>query len=365
MAYQRTKDMEKLSFLYLITGNLDKLKKMLKIAEMRSDVMARFHNALYLGDVPERVRLLLEAGHLPLAYITALTYGLAEQAEAIGAQLDAAGTPRPQPLTPEPKLLYPALPITRDSNWPLLTISKGTFERSLGAGAAGAEADSGLGATAVDVDDIGAGGGWGDDDDLDLDGTGGGAGAGAPGGGADDDPFAGEGGEGDGWGTEELDLGDLGPAAGGAAAAGSGAGFYVEPTPGMPLTVRWSRESRLASDHAAAGSFESAMQLLQRQFGIARFEPLRSAFLSLAASSHSVLSPAPALPTLQAPLTRAGGWPSACLSLSSLVERLKAAYAFVTAGKFGEALEAFKAITTAVALALTTSRQQVNLETRF
>ena len=33
MAYQRTKNFDKLSFLYLITGNLEKLKKMMKIGE--------------------------------------------------------------------------------------------------------------------------------------------------------------------------------------------------------------------------------------------------------------------------------------------------------------------------------------------
>ena len=31
IAYQRTKNFEKLSFLYLITGNMDKLRKMQKI----------------------------------------------------------------------------------------------------------------------------------------------------------------------------------------------------------------------------------------------------------------------------------------------------------------------------------------------
>lgn len=51
-----------LSFLYLITGNLERLQKMLKIADMRGDVMGRFHNALYLGDARERVRILEEAG---------------------------------------------------------------------------------------------------------------------------------------------------------------------------------------------------------------------------------------------------------------------------------------------------------------
>lgn len=64
-SYQKTKNFERLSFLYLITGNLEKLSKMLKIAEMRHDSMGAFHNALYLGDVRERVKLLAEAGMRP------------------------------------------------------------------------------------------------------------------------------------------------------------------------------------------------------------------------------------------------------------------------------------------------------------
>lgn len=56
MAYQRTKNFERLSFLYLLTGNTEKLRKMLKIAEMRGDPQSRFHNALFLGDAADRVR---------------------------------------------------------------------------------------------------------------------------------------------------------------------------------------------------------------------------------------------------------------------------------------------------------------------
>lgn len=33
MCYQRTKNFDRLSFLYLITGNLEKLRKMMKIGE--------------------------------------------------------------------------------------------------------------------------------------------------------------------------------------------------------------------------------------------------------------------------------------------------------------------------------------------
>ena len=193
-------DMERLSFLYLITGNIDKLRKMLKIAEMRSDVMARFHNSLYLGEVPERVRLLQEAGQLPLAYMAALTHGLTETAESLAAQLAAAGRPIPSPINSEPLMLYPPLPILRDSNWPLLTVTKGTFEHGLG----DVPADSGLHDAGDPMDD--AGGGWGDDLDLNLGGTSDPV-APMPADGAEGDPFDGDIGAG-GWETDELDLGN-------------------------------------------------------------------------------------------------------------------------------------------------------------
>ena len=53
---------------------------MLKVADMRNDVMGRFHNALYMGDVRERVRILEDAGQGALAYVTAATHGLEEEA---------------------------------------------------------------------------------------------------------------------------------------------------------------------------------------------------------------------------------------------------------------------------------------------
>ena len=184
MSYQKTKEFERLSFLYLITGNTEKLRKMLKIAEMRylffltliydmepffsvspssyllqdqdlillsmlwlefllfmlftssvqphhtsfhlpythththihthkhtlthhpsasltsllitsppyssqysilstcrGDSMSRFHNALFLGDAEERVKVLESTNQLSLAYITAATHGLTATSE--------------------------------------------------------------------------------------------------------------------------------------------------------------------------------------------------------------------------------------------------------------------------------------------
>ena len=57
MAYQRTKSFERLSFLYLITGNMEKLKKMTKIGRRRGREGKRER-----GGVGERRRLRGEAG---------------------------------------------------------------------------------------------------------------------------------------------------------------------------------------------------------------------------------------------------------------------------------------------------------------
>ena len=91
MSYQRTKDFDRLSFLYLITGDNEKLKKMLKISNMRGDIMGRYHNALFLGDAEERVKVLEESGNFPLAYISAKLHGLEEAAERIKIAIETNG----------------------------------------------------------------------------------------------------------------------------------------------------------------------------------------------------------------------------------------------------------------------------------
>jgi len=357
MAYQKTKDMERLSFLYLITGNIVKLRKMLTIAEMRSDVMGRFHNALYLGDVAERVKLLTEAGQLPLAYACAATHGLTEQADSLATQLEASGISPPAPLTTAPRLLYPALPITRESNWPLLTVSRGPFDNATVGGEGGGGGGNLFGDAGVDLEEPGAGGGWGDDDILDLgDGP---AGGGGGGGGADhdaEDPFAGGGEEGGGGWADEDDLDLSGVPDAGVTSAGS---YYVAPNPGATPMAGWVRDSQLVADHVAAGSFETAMPMMSRQLGVVDFTPLKPYFLALSAASLGVLAAAPSTPPLLAPLLRSPAMPRLALTLPSIVERLKAGYSVVTAGKFPEALEIFQAVLTACAVTVVGSRQEV------
>ena len=60
MAYQKLRQFDKLSFLYLSVGDEAKLARMGKIAEHRGDFQSRFQNSLYLGDVDARVQMLKE-----------------------------------------------------------------------------------------------------------------------------------------------------------------------------------------------------------------------------------------------------------------------------------------------------------------
>lgn len=62
LAYQKAKDFDKLSFLYMTTGNTKKLAMMQGIAVKRGDQMSRFQNSLYLGDVESRVAVLRDTG---------------------------------------------------------------------------------------------------------------------------------------------------------------------------------------------------------------------------------------------------------------------------------------------------------------
>ena len=59
-----------------------------------------------------------------LAYLTAATYGLSEDADQLQEQLLAAGKKLPE-LNPDAKLIRPPVPIMQaESNWPLLTVTK-------------------------------------------------------------------------------------------------------------------------------------------------------------------------------------------------------------------------------------------------
>jgi coatomer subunit alpha len=60
----------------------------------------------------------------------------------------------------------------------------------------------------------------------------------------------------------------------------------------------WARNSPLAADHVAGGSFETAMQLLNRQVGAVNFTPLKPRFMSIYQASKTYLPASIGLPPL-------------------------------------------------------------------
>lgn len=60
----------------------------------------------------------------------------------------------------------------------------------------------------------------------------------------------------------------------------------------------WARNSPLAADHVAGGSFETAMQLLNRQVGAVDFAPLKPRFLDIYQATKTYLPASAGLPPL-------------------------------------------------------------------
>jgi coatomer protein complex subunit alpha (xenin) len=353
-AYQRTKNFERLSFLYLITGNLEKLSKMLRIAEVKNDVMGQFHNALYLGDVRERVKILENAGHLPLAYAAAKVHGLEDVVERLAAELgdDIPSFPKGK----EPSLLMPPAPIMCGGDWPLLRVMKGIFEGGL---------DNMVRGGADEDEEEAADGDWGEELDM-VDAVGlqnGDVTAILEDGEAAEENEEEEGG----WDLEDLELPPEADTPRASVSARSS--VFVAPTPGMPVSQIWIQRSSLAAEHAAAGNFDTAMRLLNRQLGIKNFVPLKPMFLDLHSGSHTYLRAFSSTPVISLAVER--GWnksaspnvrapPALVFDFSQLEEKLKAGYKATTAGKFTEALKLFLSILHTIPLIVVDSRREVD-----
>ncbi|KAI7861924.1 coatomer protein alpha subunit [Spinellus fusiger] len=348
MAYQRTNNYDKLSFLYLVGGNETNLRRMMNIAERREDPMARFQNALYLGDIQERVRVLTEVGQWPLAYLTATSHGLTEQAESI---LAAAGKTKEEiemPVLSEVPSLPKPVTQLEDPNWPLLTVSKSFFEGAFSSERSGTHPMAAPTFSYDEqIDDIeNAGGDWGGEEDDAL---------AMPGRQTQtyeqDDALEGlEHDEGGGWDVDDDIKVDIDAEMGHAAAKATA--DFVAPTSGTHESTLWVQNSPLAVDHIAAGSFESAMQILNRQVGIVQFEPLKPYFLSIFQASRVYLASTASSPTLTFSLRRQpedssprNSLPAVAYNLQNIVStQLQLGYRLFTSGRLAASATQFKTL---------------------
>jgi len=365
MSYQRTKDFDRLSFLYLITGDQAKLQKMLKISGMRNDVMGRYHNALLLGDAGERVRVLEQSGNFPLAYICAKMHGLEDDAERIKITIETNdGTVEglmEKVASTQPRstgcLLQPPTAINRANNWPTLEVPKTTLE-DLSAGDV-KDDDEDMAETNGVSQDMGIDT-WADDDD-----DGGVADA------ADDLDFGDDGDLGD-WGDDLDGLGDLDPSASerkdemAEMAEVGDVGDFVMPASGKPPAACWVNNSSHAADHMAAGAAATSLQLLNRQIAVSEFSVLKKNMLNCYMGSMMSVPGIPGGSSLSIPLMRndASGHPSSNslprtpLKMKDLIAEVRNGYRFFQGGKFNDSRASFAKALTLIPLIVTENRNE-------
>lgn len=198
--------------------------------------------------------------------MTAKAHGLEDECQAL---LDASGLTEAEitlptigkPLTP-PSVIVD----TFNENWPTKSTGVSSFERALLEG--GGDDDAGPVTNGHDENDLLADGTEDDADGL----------------GAEEEEDAA------GW-----DMGDD-------VAAEADEEFVevesAETGAGSSEAEVWTRNSPLAADHIAGGSYESAMNLLNRQVGAVNFEPLKPRFEEIYLASRTYLAANPGLPSI-------------------------------------------------------------------
>ncbi|KAI4251891.1 MAG: hypothetical protein LQ352_004597 [Teloschistes flavicans] len=335
MAYQKLRSFDKLSFLYLSTGDQEKLARMAKIAEHRGDFTSRFQNSLYMGDVEGRIQLLKDIDLYPLAYTTAKTHGLEEECQQI---LDATGLTEEQMELPQiGKSLTTPTPValTHKANWPVKATSHSFFEKAL------------LGEVGAVDEDAPVTNGFDHPD-------------GAP----EDEVKQGALGE-----EEEEDAAgwDMGEDINVEADSDFVNVDTAEAGAGSSEAEMWARNSPIAADHAAAGSFETAMQLLNRQVGAVNFVPLKPRFLEIYQASRTFLPATAGLPPLANYVRRTTDETDARKVLPIIprdVESianvdLQEGYSAMRSNKLEDGLNTFKRILHSLLLNAVNSQQQV------
>merc|ERR1719502_2493937 len=351
MVYQKTKNFDALSFLYLITGNQAKLKKMLQIAVMRQDVMSRFNNALMLGNIEERVKIMAEMGQVPLAALTAKTHNITEFIERLEDQVQ--GTDISTHIPPNAQLLLPPVPLFRpdqgDVNWPLLKSTQMIFKEKAFEEQQASQLpeetfrdpleDGEPENTHADWEEVGdvnltsLGGAWGDDG---LDGL------------------------------EGLDGFDVGAEDAPAAAEKSST-----VTVGDTAQAKWLKKRKLAADLIAAGEFEEALNLLKRRIALVNIDPLEPLFKTAYWATCSSLPGLPQSPSLNWPLLASGSLkgrdpsPMLLFTVQYVIDQVKEAYQKVSQGAFKDALTIFRSALQCIPLSFASDTKEEQMLTEM
>lgn len=308
--YQKQTELDKLGFLYLITGNKSRLQMMEQIAEHRNDPSARFQISLFLNSAESRIQLLRESGMSPLAYALAKSNGLNSLAQEILTEsgIDPSSINVPVKNVSEDPVLGVAHE-TYKSNWPFERKNVTTIVLD-GADSGPAEEET---AEITDgVNNISVSDKNGDvdaEDGLEADGD-------------------------DAWGLDELDDGEPLEEEDTKTAAVPAAKSETEV---------WVQSSHIPAHHVAAGSFETAAQLLNRQIGVQNFAPLKKQFLRIYQASKLFLNAHEGLPPLEF-FVRKDATSPYIPGFDSLTALLQEGYKLVKARKLELTIDHFREI---------------------
>ena len=297
----------------------------------RGDHEGEFQNSLWTGNVESRIRILKELDLCilisfvtnldPLAYATAKTHGLEEECSAI---LEAAGMTEKDVVlleTESSAFNAPRIIAPMTSNWPLLPSSRTILEKALTdeLGDLSLE-DSTTNGYADDLNSFEKGLN-GEADLIDI---------GEEGEGWEEGNDEVEGWEMEGEKDEEIEIDN------------------TLPIQGMSDAEYWVNNSPLAAHHIAAGSFESAMQLLNRQVGAVNFEPIKPKFLQIYQASKTYLEANVGLPPLEIYVRNTAGnnrLPRPPMDYENIkTVRMRDALKMVTANKLEDAIVALRDI---------------------
>ncbi|CAI4305480.1 BGN_3a_G0007250.mRNA.1.CDS.1 [Saccharomyces cerevisiae] len=251
MIYQTQHSFDKLSFLYLVTGDVNKLSKMQNIAQTREDFGSMLLNTFYNNSTKERSSILAEGGSLPLAYAVAKANGDEAAASAFleQAEVDEQDVTLPDQMDASNFVQRPVISKPLEK-WPLKEAELSYFEKAvLGqiddltiddetpAVNTTQEQEEPLGEENFNDEDIGEDEGAWDLGDEDLD-----VGEELP---------------------EEVEQGEI-----------TSPAREVE-------TAIWIKNSKLPAVLVAAGAFDAAVQALSKQVGVVKLEPLKKYFTNI------------------------------------------------------------------------------------
>ncbi|PKI84976.1 hypothetical protein MVES1_001325 [Malassezia vespertilionis] len=346
-AYQKTKSFDQLSFLYLITGNMDKLEKMTAIAERRGNTQSLYHNAVFAGDTATQATVLESASLDALAFITAENSGDSARAAAIAAQVgldeQAARTALAASGAPNAKGAPTPITETHAYNWPLKSTQTSYFDQVLAESAEGGVIfeDNAVQGTTHDLDS------WLDGGALEEEMV-------------DAEPLLDLEGDEAAWDLDESAVAPAEEVLGQQFVPLADADTLQGAVPGSAESAHWLRNSPVAADLAAAGAFDAALQLLHRQAGIVAFAPLKPYLWRAYAAARVLVPGAPGAAPLLVHLRRNNELsegdlgrvlPATPMHVAHLSQHmLQEAYRAVSANKLPEAEAQFRALLHALVL---------------